>query len=249
VNHLGGGHDVLGGTERDALDEHRRVERVQQFANVQRISFGQRIPAIWRSGALLAERGGGSHLAAGHSVDAVVDEDDGDGFAAVGGVDDFGGPDGRQIAIALVGDDNAFRTAALDGGRHGGGAAVRRLDVADIEIVVREYRAADRADQHGAVLHAQVFERLRQQFVRDAVAASGTVVRLVLQLVLAVEAAVKNRRLSWVTVRLAMDEYLRKSELVFHRLQHLFGSRHHAADAAEELHRAAALQRQANIVA
>ena len=74
----------------------------------------------------------------------------------------------------------------------GGGAAMRRLDVADIEIVVREYRASYRTDQHCAVLHAQVFERLREEFMSNAVTASRAIVRLVLQLALARELVVKD---------------------------------------------------------
>ena len=153
----------------------------EQLADVQRIAFVRGVAAEGRGRALLAERRGGRHLPAGHAVDAVVDEDHGDGLAAIGGVDDLGGADGGQVAIALVADHDAVRAAALDRGGDGRGAPVRHLDVADVEVVVGEDRAADRADQHRAVLHAELVDGLGQQLVDDAVAAAGAVVRLVLQ--------------------------------------------------------------------
>ena len=100
-------------------------------------------------------------------------------------------------------------TAALHGGGDRRGAAVRHLDVADVEVVVREDRAADGADQNGAVLDAELVDGLGQQLVDDAVAAAGAVVRLVLQFA---PCARSDRRstsaFSWVTVKLAMDQHL-----------------------------------------
>src|SRR5664279_2818989 len=46
-----------------------------------------------------------------------------------------------------------------------------------------------------------------------------------------------------------MDEHLQAGrEFTLHRLQDLFGSGYHAADAAKELYRPAAFQREANVV-
>ena len=155
AQHAGRLHDLLVIAQRHALDVDRRFQRRQQLANVHREAIGPLVAAEGRRGGLPAERRGGSHLAAGHAVDTVVNEDHRDGFAAVGGVDDLGGADGRQVAIALVGDHDALRPAAFDRRGHRRRAPVRHLDVAHIEIVVGEYRAAHRADEHRAVLHAQ----------------------------------------------------------------------------------------------
>src|ERR1039458_8889201 len=195
AQHFGGAHDLLVVAQRNAFDEDRGLQRIQQFADVYGVAVGVRVAAEWGGGGLLAKRRSGGHLAAGHAVDTVVDEDYGDGLAAVGGVNDLRGADGRQIAIALVADYDGIRAAALHSRRHGGRASVRHLDVADVEIVISKYRAAHRADQHGAVLYSQIVERLGQQLVHDAVPATGAVVRLVLQLGFAFEAVVERRGL------------------------------------------------------
>ena len=91
-------------------------------------------------------------------------------------------PDRRQVAIALVADHDAVRMAALYRGRNRGRASMRCLDIAHIEVVVREDRAADRADQNRPVLNAELVDGVRQHLVHDAVSAPGTIVRLVLQL-------------------------------------------------------------------
>ncbi len=68
------------------------------------------------------------------------------------------------------------------------------LHIAHVKIVVGEYRAANRADEDGVVLDAQFFYRVPNQFVSDAVPASRTIMRLMLQLGLTLEAVVKRCR-------------------------------------------------------
>jgi hypothetical protein len=136
-------------------------------------------------GAFGAEQRGGRHLAAGHTVNRVIDEHHRDGFAAIGGMHDFGAADGGQVAIALIAQNNALGTAALHCRGYGRGAPVGYLDVAHVEIVVSEYRAAYRADEDGAILYAQFVDGARDQLVHHAVPAAGAVVRLVLQFGLA----------------------------------------------------------------
>ena len=99
--------DLLVVAEADALDVDGSFERCQQFAHVQRIAFVRGVAAEGRGRALLADAAWWAPLAAGHAVDGVVDEDDGDVFAAIGGMQNLGRADGRQIAIALVADDDA----------------------------------------------------------------------------------------------------------------------------------------------
>src|SRR5205085_2235013 len=97
------------------------------------------------------------------------------------GVDDLGGSDGGEVAVPLIGDHDAVGAAALDGGGDGRGAAVRRLDVTDVEVVVAEDGAADGADEDGPVLDAGGVDSFGEELVDDAVAAAGAVVGLVLQ--------------------------------------------------------------------
>jgi hypothetical protein len=228
-----------------------------------------------RGGALLADEGGGRHLAAGHPVDCVVDEEDCDLFTAVGGVDDFGGADGSEVAVALIGDDDFVGAGSLDcGGR--GGAAVRHLDVANVEVIIGEHGAADGTDEDGAVLQAQVGDGFGNQLVRNAVTAARAVVRLVLEFRLALVQVIKDGRLGvgyLVTIRGiagSCDSAFESSAIVASlkplsrvserlRLQHvchpaeqvgvnLFDRRHVAAGTSVEADRNPSVQGQADIL-
>src|SRR5205814_5674554 len=129
--------DLLVVAEAYAGDVHRSLQCRQQFAHAQRIPFSGRVAAVRRGGAFLADEGSGGALAAGHAVDGVVDEDSGDVFATVGGVQDLGGSNRRQVAVSLVADEDAVGMTALDGRAYGGGASMRRLHIAHVEVVVR----------------------------------------------------------------------------------------------------------------
>ncbi len=107
---------------------------------------------------------------------------------------DLGGADGRQIAIALVRHDDGFGMRALERGGRRRGPSVGYLHVAHVEVVVGEYRAANRTHQDCAVLQAEVGERFGDQLVDDSVSAAGAVVRLLLQFSLAFVAIVERRR-------------------------------------------------------
>src|SRR4051812_37707047 len=119
-------------------------------------------------------------MTSGHPVDAVVDEEDGDVLATVGGVNDFRGADGGEIAVTLVGDDHRVRIGALHGSRNRGRASVSGLHVAGIEIVVGKDGTADGTDEDGVVLNVEFLESFGDQLVGDAVSAVGAVACLVL---------------------------------------------------------------------
>src|SRR5581483_5040379 len=136
-----------------ALDVDRSLQSRQQFANVQRIGFVGRVASLRGGRTYLTQQGGRRHLAAGHAVDGVVDEDDGDGFAAIGRVQNLRRTDRGKIPVALIADDNTFGPGSLDGGGYSRSPPMRRLDVADIEVIVGEDRTAHRTDQDGPVLH------------------------------------------------------------------------------------------------
>ena len=133
-----------------------------------------------RGGTVLANERGGSHLAARHSVDGVVHEEDADFFAAICGVNDFRGADGGEIAITLIADDHALRIGALDGCGNSRSAAMSGLHVAEIKIVVSEDGTADGTDENGAVLTAEIGDGFGDELVNDAVAAAGAIMGLVL---------------------------------------------------------------------
>ena len=108
-------------------------------------------------------------------------------------MNDFGGADGGEVAVALIGDDDVVGTGALDAGGAGGSAAVGDLNVAGVEIVVGENGAADGADEDGLILQAEFFDSLGDELVGDAVAAAGAVVGLVLEVALALEVIIEER--------------------------------------------------------
>ena len=185
-------HDVLGIAERDALDVHRRLERRQHLAHLDGEAFVVGPPTPGSGRALLPNERGWRHLSAGHAVDGVVDEEDRYVFAAIGGVHNLCGANGRQVSVTLVADDRGLGIAPFEGRGNGRCAPVRRLHVARVEVVVGKHRAAHRADHDGVFLHAQVAERFGDQLVGHAVAAAGTIVRLVL--IFAVKGLEEDRR-------------------------------------------------------
>src|SRR5262249_50927528 len=101
-------------------------------------------------------------------------------LAAIGRMQNLGRADGRQVAIALVIDDDAAWQAPLDSGRDRRSASVRSLNAACTEVIVGEDGAAYRADQNGPVLDAELIDCLGDHLVHDSVPAARTEVRLVL---------------------------------------------------------------------
>ena len=95
-------------------------------------------------------------------------------------------------AQALVGKNDLVGIAPFHAGRDGGGSPVGDLDHVHVEVVVREHGTADRGDTDRAVLDAELLDRLRQQPMGNAMAAAGTIVRLVLKLVLPIKVRVER---------------------------------------------------------
>lgn len=118
-----------------------------------------------------------------------------DVLAPIGRVQHLSAADRGQVAVALVTDDNVLGTAAFGRGGDRRRAAVRSLNIAHIEVVIREDGAAHRADQNHAVLDTELVDRMCQKFVRDSVAAARAVVCLVLHLGFALVAAIECLRL------------------------------------------------------
>lgn len=128
--------------ERDPFDEDGAVEPGDHLRDLQRLP-GERGAAGGRGGRQLSEERRRRHLAAGHPEDGVVDEDHRHRHAQLGCADDLGQADRRQVAVALVADDDRVRVGRLVADAHGRRPAMRGLRVADVEVVVGEHRAPD----------------------------------------------------------------------------------------------------------
>ena len=127
--------------------------------------------------SLLTQKRSRRHLTAGHSVDCVVYEYYRDVFAAGADVNRFGGADSDEVAVTLVGENDAVGKHPLHAGSDCRSAAVRRLDHVAVKIVIRKYRAADRGDSDGFSFDAEVIDRLSYETVDYTVGAAGAVMR------------------------------------------------------------------------
>lgn len=168
--------DGSGGVDRLACHVACAVETGEDVGDLDGIAIEVYAAAIGSGGCLLTDEGGRGHLAAGHAVDGVVDEDDDDVLATVGGMDGLGGTDGGEVTVALIGEDDVAGIEARDGGGNGGSASVCGLDPVDVDVVVGEYGAAYGSDADGLVLNAEFVDDFGEYLVNDAVGASGTVV-------------------------------------------------------------------------
>src|SRR5437763_12049164 len=126
----------------------------------------------------VADQRSGRHLPASHAINGVVHEENGDFFAAIRSMHDFRRANRSQVAIALIRDNHLVGTSSLDSRGCRGRAAVRCLNIANIKIRVSENRTTHRTDQDGFVLQTQILESFGNQLVNYAVAATGTVMRL-----------------------------------------------------------------------
>src|SRR5262249_43360660 len=90
-------------------------------------------------------------------------------------------------------------------------ASMRRLNVAHIEVVVREDGATDRADQNGLVLDLEFVDGFREQLVRDTMAASGAEVCLMLKVLFALVGLVEDLRLGMNDLVVVFNEVMHGS--------------------------------------
>ena len=115
-------------------------------------------------------------VAAGHAVDAVVDEEGGEPLAPGGGGDDLGHADGGQVAVPLVGKDHLVGMDPADAGGHGGGPAMGGLAHIHVHILVCHYAAADGGDADGLAQLTVFLQHLHDEPVGDAMGAAGAIV-------------------------------------------------------------------------
>ena len=170
-------HDALRVGHRDARDVDRCLQLVEHLAHVERMSRERGIAPERRGGGLLALQRGGGHLAAGHAVEGVVDEDAAELFAARSGLEGVVEADRAEVAVALVGDRDGVGAGAAHACGGGRGASVRGGDVSGVPIVVGEHAAADRINEYRLVLQTHLGANLCDTLVSYAVPAPRTIMR------------------------------------------------------------------------
>jgi len=175
ADRLPGPHMLFRIGQGHTLDVGGTIQGVQKLTYTHGRALNPKFPSPWRSGRLLSERSGRSHLPAGHTVNSVVHEKDRDGFSTVCRMQNLISADGGKIAIALVSKNDGVWTDSFHAGRYGRSSAMRCGDVADIHIVIHEYGASDRADQDCPIPNAELIDRFSNELVEDSMTASGAV--------------------------------------------------------------------------
>ena len=138
--------DVGGGVESDALCVVGVGDLAEHLADLDRRAGPLLVAAVGAGCGFLAYERRRGHLTAGHAVDGIVYEDDGELFTPVSGVDYLVRADGGEVAVALVGEHAGVGVDSLDAGGDGGSPAVRGLVHIAVEVVIRKDGAADRRD-------------------------------------------------------------------------------------------------------
>ena len=134
------------------------------------------ISAVGRGLGDLTGQGGGGHLTAGHAVDGVVDENNGNVLVTCGSVNGLCHTDGGKVTVTLVGKYDILGICALDAGCNGGCAAVCGLNHVTVEIVICHNGAANGSDTDRVAFNSKLIHDLCDQSVHDTVRATGAVV-------------------------------------------------------------------------
>ena len=114
-------------------------------------------------------------MSSGHAVDTVVDENHGEVFASVAGVDCFACSDGGQVAVALICEHNLVGPHAFDTCSARWGASVGCFGEVNIEIVVCHNCATDWGDAYGTLVNAEFFKHFGYDAVYGTVTATWTI--------------------------------------------------------------------------
>ena len=147
-----------------------------KFGDVQWITMKISLSSVRTGCGLLTQQSGWSHLSTGHTIDGIVDEDDGNMLATVQGVDGLAGTDARQVAITLIGEDEAVWPQTLDTRSHSRSTAMGSLLPVDIQIAVSEDSAAHRTNAHRLILHAHLLDDLGNELMNYAMRTARAIV-------------------------------------------------------------------------
>ena len=146
-----------------------------QFGDVQWITMKVCLSSVRTGSGFLTQQGGWSHLSTGHTIDGIVDEDDGDVLATVQSVDGLAGTDARQVAITLIGEDETVWPQTLDTRSHSRSTTMRSFLPVDIQIAISEYGTAHRTNTHRLILHAHLLDDLGNELMNYAMRTARTV--------------------------------------------------------------------------
>ena len=152
------------------------VQRSNHFGDAQRPAHLVDVTPVRRSSRLHAFQSGRRHLATGHPVNGVVDENHQDRFATVAAVNGFGRTDSRQVAVTLVGEHELFGHQTLDCRSQRRRAPVGGFLHIHVHIIVGQYGATHRSHADGLVLKTHFIYHFHQRTVDSSVTATGAVV-------------------------------------------------------------------------
>ena len=134
------------------------------------------LTAIWAGACFHTHQGGRRHLAARHTVDCVVDEDDDDVVATIQRVDGLGRTDAGKIAVALIGKHEVLRPQTFGRTCDGWCTPVGGLYPVDVDVVVGKHSTPHRRDAYGAFLKPHLLDDFGNELVHHTVATSRAVV-------------------------------------------------------------------------
>jgi hypothetical protein len=89
-------------------------------------------------------------------------------------VNGFGNPDGGEVSISLVRENDAVFAGPFYPGDDRGGSSVRGLQDVDMKIIIHEDRASHRRHADRLLSDVEIVDRFRHEPVGDAVMAPGT---------------------------------------------------------------------------
>ena len=127
----------------------RARELGEQRGDVEGISVQVYASAVGGGGCHHAFECGGSHLPSGHAVYAVIDEDYGYVFTAVGCMDGLGCAYGSKVAVALICEHQARGVEPFYGCCYRRCTTVGRFDPVNVNIVVGHHGASYRCYCYG----------------------------------------------------------------------------------------------------
>ena len=134
----------------------------------------RRVPSLGRGGGLHSNQGGGGHLSAGHAINTVVDKNNGDIFAPVCSAHALRQTDGSKVAVALIGEHQGIRIAALDAGCNGAGTSVGGGNVVISNVIHLQAAAANTQAAQCLIDQAHFVQDLTDELHNRAVHTAGT---------------------------------------------------------------------------
>ena len=86
------------------------------------------------------------------------------------------GSDRREVAVSLICKDDVVGMSALYAGGYRRSASVRGFNHIALEVIICEYRAADRRDADRFAADIELVERLGDQTMHDSVRTARAIV-------------------------------------------------------------------------